>query len=114
MFREIDTGVVRLHASAHTGGLKGKPIWTAFITRQIRMPEWASRDSERVVHLAELEHFIFSDDYNPPTTSKDAFELTFITTRGISLVTLVVLVYMLTGPDAEEFMANIEDLKDTL
>ena len=97
-----------------TGVLKMKPVWTAFITRHIRMPEWASWDSKRVVHLVELEQFIFTNDYSPPKTSKGEFELTFIEIRGITPVTLVVLVHMLIESDAEQFMDRIEELKDRL
>ena len=97
-----------------TGELKRKPIWTAFITKQIIMPEWVSQKSARVVLLAELEQFIFTNDYSPPKTSRDEFELTFIEARGIVPVTLVVLVRMLIASDAEKFIKSIEDLKNTL
>ena len=75
------------------------------------MPEWVSQKSARVVLLAKLEQFIFTNDYSPPKTSRDEFELTFMHTRGIVPVTLVVLVRMLIASDAEEFMKEIEDLK---
>ena len=95
------------------GELERKPIWTAFVTKQIRIPGWASRDSKRVI-LAELEQFIFTNDYSPPKTSKGEFELTFIEFSGITLVTLVFLVHMLIASDAEQFMDSIEELKDRL
>ena len=98
----------------HTGELKGKPVWTAFITKQIHMPGWVSRDSKRVVQLAELKQFIFSDYFSPQNTSTGVFELRFIISSGTTLVNLVVLVYMLIGSDAKDFMESIEDLrKDT-
>lgn len=91
-----------------------KPIWTAFVTKQLRVPGWASRDSQKVVLLADLEQFIFTNDYSPQTILTDKFELTFITSSGTALVNPVVLVYMLIGSDAEEFIANIQALrKDT-
>ena len=78
------------------------------------MPEWVSRVSARVVHVAELEQFIFTNDYSPQRTSTGGSELIFIERLGITLVILVVLVYMLIGSDAEEFIANIQALrKDT-
>ena len=97
-----------------TGELRRKPIWTAFITRQIHIPGWVSRDSKRVVLLADLERFIFTDEYSPQRTSTGESELTFILSSGTTLVYLVVLGYMLIGSDADDFIHNIEDLKDHL
>lgn len=93
LFREKDTGVVRLQASAQTGDLKRKPIWTAFITHQILSPTWMSRDSRRVVHLADLQRYVFTEEYNPQKTSTGAHELTFI-----------------GSTDAKEFVKVIKEL----
>ena len=82
LFRERDTGVIRLQASMHTGKLEGTPIWTAFITHQIHLPGWASCVSARAVLLTGLQQFIFSDDYNPPNASTGEFELTFRISSG--------------------------------
>ena len=97
-----------------TGKPKMRPIWTAFVTKQIRIPGWASWGNSRVVVLAELEQFIFTNDYSPPRTSKDEFELTFVESPGITLVNLVILVHMLTESDAEDFMNSIKELQDSL
>ena len=103
MFQEKDTGVIRLQASVQTGECKRqvdhqnlfapitavlirsptrKPIWTAFITHQILSPTWMSRDSSRVVRLAELQRYVFTDEYNPQMTPEGAHELTFIESNG--------------------------------
>ena len=107
LFREKDTGVVRLQASVLTTELRMKPIWTAFITRQIHMPKWASWDSKKMVFLADLQQFVFIDDYSPQNTSTGEFLLTFISSSGTTLVNLVVLVYMLIQSDAEDFMTSL-------
>ena len=83
LFREKDTGAVRLQASVQTGMLKRKPIWTAFITHQLHSTTWVTWDNSRVLHLADLHQFIFSDDYNPPKTPTGDLELTFIHVTGI-------------------------------
>ena len=101
---------MRLQASVLSGKLKRRPIWTAFVTNQIRVPGWASWDSKKVVLLADLEQFIFINHYSPQRTSTGGFELTFIERRGITLVILVVLVRMLIGLDAEDFMNTIQAL----
>ncbi|KAF6239034.1 hypothetical protein HO173_002906 [Letharia columbiana] len=78
LFQEKDTGVVRLQASAQTGTLKRKPIWTAFVTHQIISPTWMSRDTPGVVHLADLQRYVFTEEYTPQRTPTGAHELTFI------------------------------------
>ena len=106
LFQEPRTHVIRLQASVQTGEIKRqavsklpdphpviaavlicikhrKPIWTAFITHQITSSIWMSRVSPRVVHLAELNRHVFTDDYKPQRTHTGAHELTFIQTRGM-------------------------------
>ena len=82
LFQESDTGVIRLQASVQSGELKRKPIWTAFITHQILSPTWILRDSPKVFHLADLQQYIFSEDYIPERTLKGQFVLTFIGSAG--------------------------------
>lgn len=113
LFREGDTGVDRLQASVLNGKLKRTPVWTAFVTTQLRSLRWASRNSKRVV-LADLEQFVFTGDYNPPKNSKNELELTFVETRGIALVILRVLGSMLIrSSDALDFMRCIDELRQT-
>ena len=111
IIQEKETRVVRLHASVQTGELKRKPIWTAFITHQILSPTWASRDSPGVIHLADLQQYIFAEDYNPQKTPTGAFDLRFTVDSGIAPC-LVNFIEVLTGSDAREFMAVIEKLRD--
>lgn len=100
-----------------------KPIWTAFITHQILSPTWLSRDSPRVVHLADLQRYVFTEEYNPQKTPSGAHELTFISSAGIffsfflsfffflSLSESLYTVQMLRcGLDAHEFVKNIREL----
>lgn len=91
LFRERDTGVVRLQASAQTGALQRNPMWTALITHQMDSPTWLSRDSPRVVHIVELQPYILTEEYDPQKTTPGAFDLTFIMHRGTApnLVDLV-------------------------
>ena len=82
LFREKDTGVVRLQASVQRGALKRKPIWTAFITHQIYTPTWASHASSTMVVLADLQQFIFTTDFDPQKTSTGKYELDFTSSSG--------------------------------
>lgn len=107
LFREKDTSVVRLQASVLRGELKRKPVWTAFVTNQIRVPGWALRYGRREVLLADLQQFVFMDEYNPQRTSTDEFKLTFFEVEGTKPA-LVVMIYILTRSDADDFMSSIE------
>ena len=109
LFRENDTGVVRLQAAVQTGELKRMPVWTAFITHQIRVPGWASRDIQRVVLLADIQQYIFTTDYVPQKTSSGAFKLTFIISSGI-VATLVHFVFLLTSSDARDFVECLKEI----
>ena len=111
LLRERQNGVVRLQASVQTGALREKPIWTAFITQQIHAPAWASRDRSRIVHLADLQQFIFTADYNSQKTSTGKIVLTFISSNG-NTPNLVNLLSLLIGSDAERFMNEIENLRN--
>ena len=111
LFREKDTGVVRLQAAVHSGELERTPVWTAFITHQMRFPGWASRDRLRGVLLADIQQFVFTTDYNPQKTSSGAFRLTFITPSG-TMATLVHLVILLTSLDARDFMECLQEVVD--
>lgn len=85
LFCEKDTGVARLQASVLDGELERVPIWTAFITNQIRDPAWARRDGPGVVILADLQHFIFTTDYSPQKLSTGEFVLHFAIPSGTAL-----------------------------
>ena len=150
LFQEERTGVIRLQASVQTGEVKRqvlsdspgshtlliaaglisrktrKPIWTAFITHQIMSSIWMSRVSSRVVHLAELNRHVFTDEYIPQRTQTGAHELTFIHTRGMKLLSLTLPSFLRGGiqgkrmdrmlidstmrADADDFVANIKAL----
>lgn len=85
LFREEETGVIRLQASVLGGELERVPIWTAFITNQIHDPEWARHDSPSVILLAELQPFIFTTDYSPQKASTGEFKLAFVVSSGTTL-----------------------------
>ena len=76
-------------------------------------PLWASRDSRRVVLLADLQQYIFTTDYNPHKTSTGGFELTFVESQGTAAV-LVNLLYVLMRLDAQDFMVCVEAIHTML
>ena len=62
---------------------KRTPIWTAFITHLVESRSWMTRPSPRVIHLRDLQRFVFNEDYEPQTAPTGEHELDFVTTSGM-------------------------------
>ncbi|KAL2829663.1 hypothetical protein BDW59DRAFT_32425 [Aspergillus cavernicola] len=78
VYRDKVTGAVRLQASVHKGEMKRAPIWTAFITDQIRTRGWIRVVEQKVVLLSELRQTIFTfPEYTPPKTTRGGHLLKF-------------------------------------
>ena len=58
------------------------PIWTAFITHQIHSPVWISRASAKVIHLADLYKYVFTEDYASQLAPDGQHELSFTKASG--------------------------------
>ncbi|KAL4882855.1 hypothetical protein BJY04DRAFT_186190 [Aspergillus karnatakaensis] len=79
VYRDKVTGAIRLQASVHKGEMKRAPIWTAFITDQIRTRGWVRHDGDKIVWLRELRETVFMfPDYNPPKTKRGEHQLEFM------------------------------------
>ena len=68
-------------------------MWTAFITHQMLSPTWLSHDSPRVVYLADLQQYIFTEEYYPQRTLSGHFELAFIGSEGKAPILVRLIVY---------------------
>ncbi|KAF3924857.1 hypothetical protein ABW21_db0204703 [Orbilia brochopaga] len=62
VFRDENTGAVRLAAFVKDGDLHQLPVWTAFVTPYIFQKGWLSRQSSRV-QLASIHLVSFSDTW---------------------------------------------------
>lgn len=58
------------------------PIWTAFITHHITSTTWLRRRNPKVIHLRELNRFIFSPVYRPQYGPHGEHELHFTLEDG--------------------------------
>ncbi|KAL8736964.1 MAG: hypothetical protein Q9181_002160 [Wetmoreana brouardii] len=81
VFRDRDCGGIRLQASVLSGELKRKPIWTAFITTHIESQRWMRKVNSKTIHLADLQQYIFSTEYNPQSGPAGQHELRFVSSR---------------------------------
>ncbi|KAL3464423.1 hypothetical protein BJX64DRAFT_96561 [Aspergillus heterothallicus] len=78
VYRDKVTGAVRLQASIHRGEMKRSPVWTAFITEQVKTRGWIRMIDPKVILLRDLRQTIFtSSDYTPPKTRKGQHRLHF-------------------------------------
>ena len=64
IYRDTETGAVRLQASVSSGEMQNTPVWTAFITHVLHSPSWKEKVG-RTVHLADIQHIVFTSRYNP-------------------------------------------------
>ncbi|KAI9374685.1 hypothetical protein BJX61DRAFT_274704 [Aspergillus egyptiacus] len=81
VYRDRATGSIRLQASIHKGEKKRTPVWTAFITDQIRSKSkgWVRLVEPKVVLLRELRQTIFTfPEYTPPKTQRGGHVLHFM------------------------------------
>ncbi|KAK3167224.1 hypothetical protein OEA41_010350 [Lepraria neglecta] len=111
LFQEEDSGGLRLEASVVRGDLKRTPVWTAFITHQIQSRRWMRRASSRVVHLADLQRFVFTEGYRPQMAVEGQHELTFVDPEG-KIPCIPWLLSMLIWLDARDFTRHIDRLAD--
>ena len=124
LYRDRPSGGVRLQASVFSGDLKRYfrptskrssaylrrlPVWTAFITHQFQSSTWMTKPSQKVIHLADLQRYIFTDDYNPQIAPSGEHELTFATTSGKFID--IPIEMLLIGTDLRAFVRAIDDLR---
>ncbi|KAL8785318.1 MAG: hypothetical protein Q9195_008687 [Heterodermia aff. obscurata] len=83
VFRDRDSGCIRMQASVRSGDLKRTPVWTAFITHLINSRTWKWRDSHspKTVYLADLQRYIFTEEYSPQLGPDGEHELRFTTSE---------------------------------
>ncbi|MCJ1282504.1 hypothetical protein MMC26_001827 [Xylographa opegraphella] len=86
IFKDINSGGVRLQASALSGPMKKAPIWTAFITHQIFSSRWNQVPEPRKVHLADLTRYVFTGSYIPQLGPHGEHELCFLKAKGQQVV----------------------------
>ena len=67
--------------------------------------------SSRVVHLADLQRFVFTEDYRPQMAVEGQHELTFIDPEG-KILCIPWLLSMLIWLDARDFRHHIDRLAD--
>lgn len=81
VYRDRQTGALRLHASVCEGELRNCPVWTAFVTHQSASPTWLTRISPHRVRLADIQLYVFCRHYrqqNQRRGSIGAFDIRFV------------------------------------
>lgn len=59
------------------------PIWTAFITHHVSSSRWMRKYDSKTVHLADLQRYVFSSEYNPQLGPGGEHELVFTKIEGM-------------------------------
>ncbi|KAM0462339.1 hypothetical protein ACHAPV_003813 [Trichoderma viride] len=80
IYEDRHTGGRRIHVAVYEGELRQCPVWTAFITHQSSSPTWLKRVSRKRIRLADVQLYVFSQQYRQSTQRKGtggSFELQF-------------------------------------
>ncbi|MCJ1345946.1 hypothetical protein MMC31_004156 [Peltigera leucophlebia] len=93
LYKDRDSGGIRMEASVLRGQLKRKPIWTAFITHHVYSNRWMRKIDSRTIQLAELQRYVFKSDYDAELDPDEQNNLSF-----------------LNSSDAKEFWSTVLDL----
>ncbi|KAL8654394.1 MAG: hypothetical protein Q9226_003460, partial [Calogaya cf. arnoldii] len=59
----------------------GVPVWTAFITTHIESRRWMRMAGSKTIHLADLQRYVFSDEYTPQLGPQGQHEIQFESSR---------------------------------
>jgi hypothetical protein len=88
IYRDKDSGGIRLEARARRGLFTQTPIWTAFITEDVDDETWVKRVGTKVCQLKGLKPYVFCHGYVPPRKN-GKFRLQFTSQTGtLNLTTL--------------------------
>ncbi|KAJ5185354.1 hypothetical protein N7472_010194 [Penicillium cf. griseofulvum] len=79
VYKDSVTGAVRLQASVYLGEMNHTPVWTAFVTHNLKKRSWLKPYDSRTVTLRDIKPVIFMsiDDYTPPQTLQGHHVLEF-------------------------------------
>ncbi|KAJ6011117.1 hypothetical protein N7451_002529 [Penicillium sp. IBT 35674x] len=99
VYQDNISGAVRLQASVHKGIMDRTPVWTAFVTHQLKRRGWLKPLDSRTVAVRDLKLTILmsAEDYNPPTTTRGEHVLKFASRR-----------------DADGFLETMKDIAMTI
>jgi len=93
IYRDKDSGGIRLEARARRGQFTATPIWTAFITEHVDSATWIRRMGQKVLQLSNLHPYVFCHGYSPPRSKSGKFRLQFTSSK-----------------DANDFMVMVNEL----
>ncbi|KAK4862161.1 hypothetical protein LT330_003299 [Penicillium expansum] len=79
IYKDTVTGAVRLQASIHLGEMNYTPVWTAFVTHNLRKRSWLKLYDSKTVILRDTKPVVFMsmDEYTSPRTSQGHHVLEF-------------------------------------
>lgn len=81
IYRDKDSGCLRLEARARRGVYTETPIWAAFVTKAMLRQSWIKVANSKTLQLAELHPYVFCPGYSPPSSKSGKFKLQFTTSK---------------------------------
>jgi hypothetical protein len=83
IYRDKDSGCIRLEARPRRGAYIATPIWTAFVTKPMMKKSWIKVITTKTLQLNELHPYVFCPNYSPPMSKSGKFRLQFTTAKGM-------------------------------
>lgn len=83
LYRDKDSGGIRLEARPRRGPMTSTPIWMAFISHLIIKKSWIRVVSTKTLQLSELHPYIFTPNYTPPRSKSGKVRLQFTSAKGM-------------------------------
>lgn len=134
VYQDRVSGAVRLQASVHKGimdrsvralviiwpsltDFNSTPVWTAFVTHQLKRRSWLKPLDSRTVAVRDLKLTILmsAEDYNPPTTNNGEHILKFTSRSGAYAPHILVFVALIKAYlDADGFLETMKDIAMTI
>ena len=109
IYRDRDSGAIRLEARARRGKFTATPIWTAFITDLVCARNWIRVVCTKTLQLSWLHPYVFCPGYTPPRGKTGKFRLQFTSSRGRHAYAVLVSL-LIRLQDAKAFIDMVNAL----
>ncbi|KAF1995536.1 hypothetical protein P154DRAFT_343151 [Amniculicola lignicola CBS 123094] len=109
IFKDRDSGGVRLQSALRRGPHKDIVVWTAFITEHIGKKSWVKRTEATTVEFLHLHPYLFCKNYSLPKGSSGRFQLNFTTSDDARCFVEVCAMLSMGYPQTVHYDTELSD-----
>lgn len=111
VYRDTDSGVVRLEVTPRRGPLKAVPIWTAFVTQYVGDKSWMKKVGSTTVVFRQLRTYVFCEGYKVPKGPSGRYQLNFSASEGMSILLCTIRLLLIIIVDARDFIETFHRIR---